>query len=538
MSPRHFLVALLCLAWIVPGLVAHDPWKPDEAYTFGVVYDLLRGGSWLVPSLGGEPYLDEPPLYYWTAALAATWLSPPFALHDAARLATGFYMAIALVFCGLAGRELNGRGQGTLAVLVCIGCFGLVVRGHQIITDVAALAGVAMTYYGFASAPRAARRGGWWTGTGIGVVFLSQGMLETAMLVAIGLVLVVCVPAWRTRASLAAAACAVLAAAPWLAIWPLALHAHSPDLFTAWLRADSLTRFLSGSHAGVYYIGILPWHAWPAWALALWALWRAGTDGIGRPAVALPVTGFVVSLAALSFSPEARELYALPLLLPLALLGVPAIASLRRGAANAWYWFSITGFTFFIVVAWFYWSALELAIPTRLHHHLHRIQPGYTPGFRWLPFAIGACYTAAWFAVLALVRRGPQRPAIVWATGVTVIWGLLAVLFIGWIDTGKSYRGMVGSMEKALPKRHDCVASRDLGASQRAMLHYFAGIVTRHDDGSRRSRECDLLIVQGRAAEERAPGPGWRKIWEGHRPGDKIERFRLYQRTGEYVRRK
>jgi len=23
----------------------------------------------------------------------------------------------------------------------------------------------------------------------------------------------------------------------------------------------------------------------------------------------------------------------------------------------------------------------------------------------------------------------------------------------------------------------------------------------------------------------------WKKIWEGHRPGDKDERFRLYQRS-------
>ena len=27
---------LLCLAWIVLGLIGHDPWKTDEATTFGV----------------------------------------------------------------------------------------------------------------------------------------------------------------------------------------------------------------------------------------------------------------------------------------------------------------------------------------------------------------------------------------------------------------------------------------------------------------------------------------------------------------------
>lgn len=527
--PRHLLVAALCLAWILPGLVAHDPWKPDEAYTFGVVYDLLRGGSWLVPTLAGEPFLEEPPLYYLIAAASAVLLSPPLPLHDAARLATGVLMSVAFVFFGLAGRELNGRGQGALAILLLIGCFGLVVRSHQMISDIAALAGFAVAYYGYAVAPRRWIAGGLSAGIGAGIVFLSQGMLETAVVIAIALALPLAFAAWRNRNFLAAMALAAVAAAPWFAIWPAALHAHSPELFAAWLKADALTHYFSGSRAGSYYLGILPWYAWPAWALALWALWRARGEGLSRPEIALPATGFVLTLAALSAAPDARELYALPLLLPLALLAVPAIGTLRRGAANAWYWFSVMGFTFFIAVAWFYWSGLELGLPARLHQHLHRIQPGYAPGFRWLPFVLGAAYTAAWFAVLAMVRRGPQRPAIIWATGVTVIWGLLAILFIGWIDTGKSYRGMVTELGRALPKQYSCLAGRDLGESQRAMLHYFGGIVAQREENARQ-RRCELLLVQGHPAQEASPGAGWRKIWEGGRPGDKVERYRLYRR--------
>jgi len=90
MASRHIWIALLCLAWIVPGVIGHDPWKPDEAYTFGVVYDILRGGSWLVPTLTGEPFLDEPPLYYLTAAASGVLFSGLLPLHDAARLATAF----------------------------------------------------------------------------------------------------------------------------------------------------------------------------------------------------------------------------------------------------------------------------------------------------------------------------------------------------------------------------------------------------------------------------------------------------------------
>ena len=37
---------------------------------------------------------------------------------------------------------------------------------------------------------------------------------------------------------------------------------------------------------------------------------------------------------------------------------------------------------------------------------------------------------------------------------------------------------------------------------------------------------------QGETGFERLPGGAWRKIWEGTRPGDKVERYRLYQRAG------
>jgi len=32
---------VLLAAWIALGLFWHDPWKPDEAYTFGLVYHIL-----------------------------------------------------------------------------------------------------------------------------------------------------------------------------------------------------------------------------------------------------------------------------------------------------------------------------------------------------------------------------------------------------------------------------------------------------------------------------------------------------------------
>jgi len=531
---RPLLIAILGLAWLLPGLVAHDPWKPDEAYTFGVVYELLQGGGWVIPQIAGEPFLDKPPLFHLLAAASAMFFSPFLPLHDGARLAAGLWIGLALLFSALASRELHGPRHGLMAALLLIGCLGLVVRSHQLITDVAALAGFAMAYYGAALALRRSAPGGFWIGTGCGIVFMTQGIPEAAMVAAIAVLLPLAGAHWRTPRYAAALMVAVVAALPWLALWPALLYQRDPALFAVWLNSENLARFFGTRNlpAGLgYYLRILPWYAFPAWPLALWALWRAHRlQQLATPPVVLPALGLGVTLLLLSVSADTRELYALPMLLPLALLGVPGLDPLRRGAAYGWYWFSIMTFTFFIAVGWYYWGALELGIPARLHNHLHTIRPGYDFGFRWLPFLLGLAYTAGWFALLVKLKRSAERPLIIWAGGITAVWALLATLFIGWVDTQKSYRSMIADMDRAMPAQYRCMASRDLGEAQRAMLHYYAGIRTERVETKSRAVVCDLLLVQGRPLDEPAMTQEWKKIWEGHRPGDKDERFRLYQR--------
>ncbi len=546
MSQRHLLIVVLCLAWIVPGLIGHDPWKSDEATTFGVVYELLQGGSWLKPSLAGETFLDEPPLYYLTAAATAWLTSALLPLHDGARLATGLFMALTFLFCGLASRELNGRGKGAIAALLMLGCFGLVVRSHQIVTDIAPLAGFAMGYYALALAqsqtPGRARLGGLLLGVAVGMVFLSQGTLETAILALIAITLPLVSAAWRTRSYAQALGIAALFAVPAIVAWPLALHLQSPMLFETWMRHDLRTLFTGEGRDVFYYLRVLPWYAWPVWLVCVWTLWMARRQPrphafalphpYATPAIALPLTGLVVSVAVLSCASSARDLYALPLLPALALLAVPGVGALRRGAANAWLWFSVMAATFFVLAAWFYWAGLELGVPARLHAHLHRIQPDYTPGFKGWAFTLAAGYTVAWFILLTQFKRLKhiaERPVIAWAAGATVVWGLLNILFLPWIDTGKSYRSVFVSMQQNLPAHYRCVSSRNLGESQRATLHYFANIVTHREEVAARRRDCDLLLTQG-VAKEDFTRPGWRKIWEGARPGDKVERYRLYRR--------
>lgn len=531
-------VVALAAAWILPGLLGHDPWKPDEAYTFGLVYSLLTGGDWIVPTLAHEPFVEKPPLFYWSAALIARLLAPPFALHDAARLTTGLYMALTFAFVAGAARELYGKSHGALAMLLLMACLGIVIRSHQLITDMSLLTGFAAAFYGLALALRRPAAGGFWLGTGVGIGFMSKGLLAPGTFGALAILLPL-LPAWRTRAYASALAVAAIACLPWLVLWPYALFVKSPALFNEWLMVNNLGRFLGNNEIGpsadnAHYLQILPWYALPTLPLAAWVLARAQLKSLLAPPIALPLIGFAVIFAVLSVSADARELYALPMLIPLALLATPAIDTLRRGTANLMYWFSVMSGGFFMIVAWFYWSALELALPAKLHAHLHTLQPGYAPGFKWLPFVLGALFSIGWIVLLLRLRKNRARPVIAWAATMTMIWGLLAILFVGWLDAGKSYRSMIADMQKSLPAKYDCIASQTLGEPQRAMLHYFANIITYRLDQPARKRDCELTLAQGVASEEVVPPGRWEKIWEGSRPGDRVERYRLYRRIGSH----
>lgn len=70
MLPRWGLI-LLCLMYILPGLIGRDPWKYDDAASFGVMWTMAHGGlsDWLWPNIVGEPMAQEGPFAFWLGAI-------------------------------------------------------------------------------------------------------------------------------------------------------------------------------------------------------------------------------------------------------------------------------------------------------------------------------------------------------------------------------------------------------------------------------------------------------------------------------------
>jgi 4-amino-4-deoxy-L-arabinose transferase-like glycosyltransferase len=523
---------LLCAVWLLTGLIGHDPWKPDEAFSFGLVYQMIQSGDWLVPTLADDDFLERPPLFYWTAAIFAKVFAPYLPLHDGARLATGFYMGLTMLFTGLSGRELFGKSAGWASVIILIGSMGLLVRAHLLVADIALLTGCAMMIYGYALVPRRHRMSGVLLGMGVGIGFLANGFIAPVLFLIFSLTLLI-FPVWRNRNYYNSLGIALLTALPWLTVWPTLLYLYSAEYFAEWFWELNVGRWISHLRESVhlntfYYVSILPWFAWPALPLAIWAVWEARKKMWQAEEFQLLLVIFFGMLITLSCSTNVNELSALPLLLPLGLLGTAALFTLRRGAANALDWFGIMTFAMIAIMLWWGWTGLLVDSPAKITQLLKDYRPGFEPVFQLNQFWIAVFVTVLWMVLVWRVGRSIRRSVINWAAGVTLLWLLAVTLWMPWLDSGKSYRLMVTSLKHALPAKYNCISGRGIGEGQRAMLQYFGGITV---SGKPRP-ECNLILVQGKAAAPPIQDKEqWKNVWDGSRTGDRNERFWLYRKV-------
>jgi 4-amino-4-deoxy-L-arabinose transferase-like glycosyltransferase len=245
----------------------------------------------------------------------------------------------------------------------------------------------------------------------------------------------------------------------------------------------------------------------------------------------VPFAASIVSFVLLLLMRSPRDIDMLALLVPLAIPAGAAAVALRRGAANALAWFAMMTFTLAAGYMWFMWIATLVGAPERIARHAARLEPGFELTVEWLPLSFAALLTLAWFVLILRAERSTLRSLTHWAAGMTLIWGLATTLWLAWIDYGKSYRPVAASLHKALPAAARCIESRGLGATQRAVFHYHAGLATRRAEVHGRTG-CPYLLVQSSTREPAVePGPGWMRVWEGSRPRDR-ERYRLYRRSG------
>jgi 4-amino-4-deoxy-L-arabinose transferase-like glycosyltransferase len=317
-----------------------------------------------------------------------------------------------------------------------------------------------------------------------------------------------------------------------------ALYMRSPALFHEWLVNNNFGRFLGFSNLGPpanpfgFYASTLLWYAFPALPLAgfaLWTAWRRRGDGADRSNIQLPALLAVVIATVLGAAHDSRELYLLPLMLPLALLaapglvGLPSIGTQSLTLGARWILGTLA------LLLWLGWLVLVTGIPEALHSKLLDYQPGFEPKVRWLHLALALAVTLAAGRVLASRQSSSGHAITQWVCGMTLCWALIMTLWLPYLDAGKSYRTMLRSLARQLPG-DGCVASLYFGEGQRGLLVYFENVRTVQLELVPDAPCRTLLVQRTRSAGAPPPSGDWIPVWEGARPGDKNELYRLYRK--------
>ena len=528
------LFLIICAAWILPGIIGHDPWKPDEAIIFGVIHAMLQEGQWLVPTIAGLPNYDYPPLYHWTAAVLAWLVSPVLPLHDGARLASGLFMAIALFYTHKTAKRLFDERAGRISVLLTIGALGLWWRGHQMNPELAGLAGLAVALYGMTRIRSESSKGGITTGVGAGIIALSIGIVPAFVPMLIAFVTMGVLREWKNRTFRSGIGVALLVSLPFMLLFPAMLLWQSAEPITQWAEPifgvpfhDLATR---RAFDNIHFIRILPWYGLPALPFAIW-LWTKDRAKLAeRFELALPLAAFLTLLVFISLTRKASDGMGLPLLLPLALAAAHTLDRLSRSVASFMDWFSLLFFGILAIAGWLYWTAAVTGMPAAAARAVERQVPGFTFSFELVPFCIAVAFTFLWAYAVVRAHRTNRRAIVNWAAGVTLVWVLAALLGLPAVDHRLSYRGTALAIAANLAMQPvGCIASQNLGDAQRASFNYFANLRFVSSDLPA-AGECRWLLTQGTRSDRPRVNAPWQIAWEGARPYDNDERLRLYRR--------
>jgi len=527
LPPSGWILAGMLAFYVLAGLFGRDPWKGEDAVHIGVVWHMLHHADWLSPDLVGRAF-HEPPLYYWSAALTGKvfgWLLP---LHEAIRLASGIWVTLALMGLYYAARELYGEESAAASPLLLAGCAGLLFHAHDAQPMLIALAAYGGALGALAAIGRKPRLTGIFYGLAVAGCLLGTGIAPTLPLLAIAPV------AWwlspdRPKALhtlLIGLAIATVLILP----WPLLLLSLEPARFHGWLATELAPLKTPFSISGLgRFMSMAPWFAFPAMPLAAWTLWTR-RHNLAAANLLLPLTFLVITLLMLAWAYRPREIPSLLLLPAFALLATPGSLTLRRGAASAFDWFAMTTFSLFAVVVWIGWSAGVLGWPAKLAERALVLRPGFVGQVHLLAIVIALGASMWWLWLIVTAPRSPYRSLTHWTLGFTTLWLLATSLVLPWFDYGKTYRPVAQAVARALPANHGCLAERSLSDTQLASLAYFVGIEPVAEN-SAAGRACDWLLVVGDTRRElAAPSGEWSKVWEGSRPGDRREKFRLYRR--------
>ena len=226
---------------------------------------------------------------------------------------------------------------------------------------------------------------------------------------------------------------------------------------------------------------------------------------------------------------DRREIYALPLLLPIVALAGGSVETMKRGATGLLNWFGLILFSCLSFIIWLGWLAFVSGWPARLNTRMQFLSGLSSANINWLMLLLAVLATLAWLFIIVNTKRSNRAALTTWAVGVTMVWALLMTLWLPWIDSARSYQAVFSQLQAALPK-HACVNTKNFTDAELALLHYHADIKAIAFEDAQKL-ECDIYIIHDTTSKNvYQPGKQWKQIWRGKRATDKRnEGFRMFK---------
>jgi 4-amino-4-deoxy-L-arabinose transferase-like glycosyltransferase len=424
-------------------------------------------------------------------------------------------------------------------VLIYLGCLGLLLHSHE--TLAATLQGSLLAYFLYRAVryvELASVRNAALVGLALGALVLTRGPFPAVVLLA---ALFACtrmleLPVATTVRHLAIAAVVAGAIALVWIVPATLVRPYGLSPVPEWLAAN-VGQFSFPTWTSVkafFRVGI--WFFWPAWPFAIWAVyaWRRQHRLLH---IVMPLN-FVVALALLVVcDPALENSDLLKLLPPLSLMAAFGLPTMKRGAINAIDWFSVMVLTMLGAMIWMFWIAKLTGWPAQLARNALKLVPGFKPEFGLVAFIVAAAISIGW--IVLVHWRISRRPRVLWRAvvlssgGLILLWVLLMTLFLPDLNYSKSYASVGQQIAARLPAGATCIDT-NVGPAQRASFAYFGHLPFVGVEGGK----CDYLLLQDsvklRDDKELAASyrlREWTLLWEGRRPSDRNERFRLYRRN-------
>lgn len=121
----------LCVLYLFIG-IHHGLWTPDEPREAEIAREMwLTPG--VIPSLDGQPFIEKPPMYYWTVAAAFWLVGHPSA--DVARLVSALAGSLTLLCVYLWGARAQGERCGLVAALMLASSAQFLHSTHWVLLD-------------------------------------------------------------------------------------------------------------------------------------------------------------------------------------------------------------------------------------------------------------------------------------------------------------------------------------------------------------------------------------------------------------------